>query len=199
MRDVAEEEWCNHQGKGERRTYCRYLWTGQGKTGQDRTDSSSAFCIFVLAYALLALPALCWSSKIRLLPSMGIIVSVHVKKKTWRPFHAACRQSPSFCTQRWSDLLTVSVFFGFLLLLACNVRPRLCFSLKHSPSSWRKTCLYLLYYLVSGLRRALLAFRGVDTTAWRVCVVAQQRYVLCEVHAIDRNGTLTSKILQMQR
>jgi len=66
--------------KGERRTYCRYLWTGQGKTGQDRTDSSSAFCIFVLAYALLALPALCWSSKIRLLPSMGIIVSVHVKK-----------------------------------------------------------------------------------------------------------------------
>lgn len=95
--------------------------------------------------------------------------------------------------------LTVSVFFGFLLLLACNVRPRLCFSLKHSPSSWRKTCLYLLYYLVSGLRRALLAFRGVDTTAWRVCVVAQQRYVLCEVHAIDRNGTLTSKILQMQR
>lgn len=172
----------------------------QDKTGQDRTDSSSAFCIFVLAYALLALPALCWSSKIRLLPSMGIIVSVHVKrKKTWRPFHAACRQSPSFCTQRWSDLLTVSVFFGFLLLLACNVRPRLCFSLKHSPSSWRKTCLYLLYYLVSGLRRALLAFRGVDTTAWRVCVVAQQRYVLCEVHAIDRNGTLTSKILQMQR
>lgn len=121
------------------------------------------------------------------------------EKKTWRPFHAACRQSPSFCTQRWSDLLTVSVFFGFLLLLACNVRPRLCFSLKHSPSSWRKTCLYLLYYLVSGLRRALLAFRGVDTTAWRVCVVAQQRYVLCEVHAIDRNGTLASKILQMQR
>lgn len=39
--------------KGERRTYCRYLWTGQGKTGQDRTDSSSAFCIFVLAYALI--------------------------------------------------------------------------------------------------------------------------------------------------
>lgn len=35
------------------------------------------------------------------------------EKKTWRPFHAACRQSPSFCTQRWSDLLTVSVFLGF--------------------------------------------------------------------------------------
>lgn len=103
--------------KGERRTYCRYLLVDrarQDRTGQDRTNSSSAFCIFVLAYALLALPALCWSSKIRLLPSMGIIVSVHVKrKKTWRPFHAACRQSPSFCTQRWSDLLTVSVFLGF--------------------------------------------------------------------------------------
>lgn len=72
--------------KGERTVgTCGQGKARQGKTGQDRTDSSSAFCIFVLAYALLALPALCWSSKIRLLPSMGIIVSVHVKKKHGAP------------------------------------------------------------------------------------------------------------------